>query len=63
LLTRLVKENIQISINMLRDRKQIIPEFVHKGDIIQDEIVIYLDDVGTKNLTFLVIPKSHILLV
>jgi predicted translin family RNA/ssDNA-binding protein len=61
--TRLVKENIQISIDQLRDRKQIILELVHKSDIIQSKIVIYLDDVGIKHLTFLVIPKSHILIV
>jgi predicted translin family RNA/ssDNA-binding protein len=61
--TRLVKENIQISNDQLRDRKQIIPELVHKSDIIQGEVVIYLDDTGTEHLTFLVIPKSHILLV
>jgi hypothetical protein len=28
-------------------------------DIIQGEVIIYLDDVGTKHLTFLIIPKSH----
>jgi hypothetical protein len=61
--TRLAKENIQISIDQLRDRKQIIHELVHKNDIIQGEVVIYLDDACTKNLTLLVIPKSHILLV
>jgi hypothetical protein len=38
--TRLVKENIQISIDQLRDKKQIIPELVHKCDIIQGEVVI-----------------------
>jgi uncharacterized protein YlxW (UPF0749 family) len=61
--TRLAKENIQISIDQLRDRKQIIHKLVHKSDIIQGEIVIYLDDAGTEHLTLLVIPKSHILLV
>jgi hypothetical protein len=61
--TRLVKENIQISIDQLRDRKQIILELVHKSGIIQGKIVIYLDDVGIEHLTFLVIPKSHILIV
>jgi hypothetical protein len=55
--TRLAKANIQISINQLRDRKQIIPELVHKSDIIQGKIVIYLDDAGTEQLTLLVIPK------
>jgi hypothetical protein len=55
-----VKDN---SINHLRDREQIIPKLVHKSDIIQGEIVIYLDDAGTENLILLVIPKSHILLV
>jgi hypothetical protein len=58
-----VKENIQISINQLRDREQIISELVHKSGIIQGEVVIYLDDAGTEHLTLLVIPKSHILLV
>jgi hypothetical protein len=61
--TRLVKENIQINIDQLRDREQIIHELVHKSDIIQGEIVIYLDEASTEHLTLLVIPKSHILLV
>jgi hypothetical protein len=61
--TRLTKENIQISINKLRDREQIIPELIHKSNIIQGEVVIYLDDASTEHLTLLVIPKSHILLV
>jgi hypothetical protein len=61
--TRHGKENIQISIDQLRDRKQIIPEHVHKSDIIQGEVVIYLDDVGIEHVILLVIPKSHILLV
>jgi hypothetical protein len=61
--TRHGKENIQISIDQLRDRKQIIPEPVHKSDIIQGEVVIYLDDVGIEHVILLVIPKSHILLV
>jgi hypothetical protein len=61
--TKLAKENIQISIDQLRDRKQIIPELVHKSNIILGEIVIYLDDVGIEHLTLLVIPKSYILLV
>jgi hypothetical protein len=60
---RLAKKNIQISIDQLRDREQIIPEHVYKSDIIQGEMVIYLDDAGTKHLTLLVIPKSYILLV
>jgi hypothetical protein len=60
---RLAKEIIQISIDQLRDKKQIIPEFVHKSDIIQGEVVIYLDDAGTKHLTLLVVLKSRILLV
>jgi hypothetical protein len=60
---RFAKKHIQISINKLRDRKHIIPELVHKSDIIQGEVVIYLDDAGTKNLTLLVIPKSYTLLV
>jgi hypothetical protein len=47
----------------LRDRKQIVSQPVHKSDIIQGEAIIYLDDVGPKHLTLLVIPKSHILLV
>jgi hypothetical protein len=57
------KKHIQISIDKLRDREQIILELVHKSDIIQGEVIIYLDDAGTKQLTHLVIPKSHILLV
>jgi hypothetical protein len=60
---RFMKKHIQLSIDMLRDRKKIIPELVHKSDIIQSEVIIYLDDAGTKHLTLLVIPNSHILLV
>jgi hypothetical protein len=52
-----VNRHIQISIDRLRDRKQIIPELVHKSNITQCEVVIYLDDASTKQLTFLVIPK------
>jgi hypothetical protein len=58
-----VKENIQISINKLRDRKHIIPELVHKSDIIQGEEAIYLDDAGTEHFILLVILKSNILLM
>jgi hypothetical protein len=58
-----VKDNIQISIDQLRDRKQIIPKLVHKSDIIQGEVVIHLDDASTEHLTLLVINKSHILIV
>jgi transcription antitermination factor NusA-like protein len=61
--TKLAKENIQISIDKLRDREQIISNIIHKGDIIQGEVVIYLDDADTEHLIPLVIPKSHILLV
>jgi hypothetical protein len=58
--TSLVKKHIQISINKLRDREQIILELVNKSDIIQGEATIYLDDAGIKHLTLLVIPKkSH----
>jgi hypothetical protein len=60
---RLAKNYTQISITKLRDRKQVVSQPVHKCDIIQGEAVIYLDDVGPKHLTLLVIPKSHILLV
>jgi hypothetical protein len=60
---RLAKKHTQISINKLRDRRHVISQPVHKSDIIQGEAVIYLDDAGTKHLTLLVIPKSHILLV
>jgi hypothetical protein len=48
---------------MLRDKKQVVSQPIHKINIIQGEAVIYLDDVGTDHLTLLVIPKSHILLV
>jgi hypothetical protein len=54
---------MQISIHKLRDRKQVVSQPIHKGDIIQGEEVIYLDDAGTEHLTFHVLPKSHILLV
>jgi hypothetical protein len=60
---RLAKKHTQISITQLRDRKQVISQPINKSDIIQGEAVIYLDDVGTKHLTLLIIPKSHILLV
>jgi hypothetical protein len=60
---RLVKKHTQISITKLRDRKQVVSQPVHKSNIIQCEAAIYLDDAGTKYLTLLVIPKSHILLV
>jgi hypothetical protein len=60
---RFVKKHIQISINKLRDRNQIVSQFIHKSDIIQGEEVVYLDDTDTEHLTLLVIPKSHILLV
>jgi hypothetical protein len=57
------KKHTQISITKLRDRKQVVSQPIHKSNIIQGEAVIYLDDAGTKHLTLLVIPKSHILLV
>jgi hypothetical protein len=57
------KKYTQISIIKLRDRKQVVSQPIHESGIIQGETVIYLDDVGTKHLTLLVILKSHILLV
>jgi hypothetical protein len=54
---RFVKKHIQISINKLRDRKQIVPQFFNKSDIIQVEVVIYLDDASTSTLPFLSSPK------
>jgi hypothetical protein len=60
---RFMKKHIQISTNKLRERKQIIPELIHKRNIIQGEMVIYLDDASTKHFTFLIISKSHILLM
>jgi hypothetical protein len=60
---RFTKEHTQISIINLRDRNQVVSQPIHKSDIIQGEEVIYLNDAGTKHFTFLVIPKSHILLV
>jgi hypothetical protein len=60
---RLPKKHMQINIHKLRDRKQVISQPIHKSDIIQGEVVIYLDDAGTNHLTLLIIPKSHILLV
>jgi hypothetical protein len=60
---KLTKKHTQIIITKLRDRKQVISQPIHKSNIIQGETVIYLDDVGPKHLTLLVIPKSHILLV
>jgi hypothetical protein len=61
--TQFAKKNTQISINNLRDRKQFLSQPIHKSNIIQGEEVIYHDDAGTEHFTFLVIPKSHILLV
>jgi hypothetical protein len=43
-----------------RDRKNIVSQFIYKSDIIQGEKVIYLDDIGTKHLTFLIIPDEDI---
>jgi hypothetical protein len=60
---RHAKKHTQISITKLRDRKQVVSQPVHKSDIIQGEAVIYLDNIGPKHLTLLVIPKSHILLM
>jgi hypothetical protein len=55
-----VKKHTQISINKLRDRKLIVSQLIHKGDIIQGEVIIYLDDIGTEHLILLVISqKSH----
>jgi hypothetical protein len=54
---------MQISIHKLRDRKQVVSQPIHKSDTIQDEVTIYLDDASTMHLTFLIILKSHILLV
>jgi hypothetical protein len=55
--TSFTKKHIQISIDKLRDKEQIILELVHKSDIIQGEVTIYLDDAGIKQLIPLVIPK------
>jgi hypothetical protein len=60
---RLTKKHTQISITKLRDRKKIVSQPIHKSGIIQGEAVIYLNDAGPKHLTFLIIPKSHILLI
>ncbi len=60
---RFLKKHIKISIEKLRNRKHVVSQHIHKSDIIQGEAVIYLDDAGTKHLTFLIIPKSHILLM
>jgi hypothetical protein len=60
---RFAKKHTEININKLRDRKQIISQPIYKSNIIQGELVIYLDDVGIKHLTLLIILKSHILLV
>jgi hypothetical protein len=52
-----VKKHIKISIDKLRNRKQVVPKLIYTSDIIQGEEVIYLDDVGTKHLPFLSSPK------
>jgi hypothetical protein len=59
----LQKKRTQISINKLRDRKQVVSQPIHKSNIIQGKAVIYLDDAGTKHLPLVVIPKGHILLM
>jgi hypothetical protein len=38
-------------------------QFVHKYDIFQGKVIVYLIDSRTKQLTLLVIPKIHILLL
>jgi hypothetical protein len=48
---------MQISIYKPKDRKQVISQFIHKSDIIQGEVFIYLNDTGTKHLPFLSSPK------
>jgi hypothetical protein len=48
---------MQIRIHKLRDRKQVVSQPIHKSDIIQGEVVIYLDEAVTKHLTLLIIPK------
>jgi hypothetical protein len=50
---RLSQKHMQIIIHKLRDREQVVSQPIHKSGIIQ----------GTKQLTFLIIPKSHILLM
>jgi hypothetical protein len=47
---RFMKKHIQMSIKKLRDREQIVPELIHKSNIIQGEVNIYLDDASTKHL-------------
>jgi hypothetical protein len=63
MIIQFVKKHTKISINQLRDRKYVVSQPIHKSDIIHGEEVIYLNYVSTKHFTFLVIPKSHILLV
>jgi hypothetical protein len=58
-----VKKHVKISIDKLRNRKQVVSQSIHKSDIIQGEAIIYVDDAGTEHLTLLVIPESNILLV
>jgi hypothetical protein len=48
---------MQISIYKPKDRKQVISQLIHKSDIIQGEVFIYLNDTGTKHLPFLSSPK------
>jgi hypothetical protein len=43
---------MQISIHKLRDRKQVISQLIHKSDIIQGEVIIYLDDAGRTLLSY-----------
>jgi hypothetical protein len=58
-----VKKHVKISIDKLRNRKQVVSQSIHKSDIIQGEAIIYVDDTGTEHLTLLVISESNILLV
>jgi hypothetical protein len=60
---RLSKKHMQINIHKLRDRKHVVSQSIHKSEIIKGEVIIYLDNVGTKHLNFLIIPKSYILFV
>jgi hypothetical protein len=47
----IIKKHTQISINKLRDRKQVVSQLIHKSDIILGETIIYINDIGIPSMT------------
>jgi hypothetical protein len=54
---RFAKKHLQISINKLRDRKQIVSQLIYKSNIIQGEVIITLMMPVPSTLPFLSSPK------